>query len=89
MAREPFYAISEDAYMLGKGLSTAESRDQPEEATRQWCPYELIRAYGIKITEIEFEHPVRVGSMSYRIDILVSRRGAAVVVVECKPRDYT
>jgi hypothetical protein len=89
MARESFYEISKKAYLFGKGLPTAENRDQPEEEVRQWCAYELLRAYGVNIAEIEFEHPVRVGSKNYRIDILISRRGAPAAVVECKPRDFT
>jgi hypothetical protein len=89
MAREAFYEVDKSAYLLGYGLPGAEKRDQPEEVVRQWCAFELIRAYGIKITEIEFEHPVKVGSKNYRIDILVTRGGTPAVVVECKPRDYT
>jgi len=88
MAREPFYEINRTAYLFGKGSPTNPDRDQPEESVRQWCAYELLRAYGIKIAEIEFEHPVKVGSKNYRIDILVSRNGVPAVVVECKPRDH-
>jgi hypothetical protein len=46
------------------------------------------QGYGIKIPEIEFEHPVKVGSKNYRIDILISRRDAPTAVVECKPRNF-
>ncbi len=89
MTREAFYGIDKVAYLFGCGLPGAEKREQPEEAVRQWCAYELLRAYGIKVTDIEFEHPVKVGSKNYRIDILVSRHGVPVLVVECKPRDFT
>jgi hypothetical protein len=88
MPREPLYKIDKSAYLFGKGLPAAETRDQPEEAVRQWCAYELMRAYGMRITEIACEHPVKVGSKSYRIDILVSRHDSPAVVVECKPRSY-
>jgi hypothetical protein len=89
MARESFYEIDMPAYLFGNGLPTNEHRNQPEEMVRQWCAYELLRAYGVKISEIVFEHPVKVGSKNYRIDILVSRRSAPALVVECKPRDFT
>jgi hypothetical protein len=89
MAREKFYEIDKSAYLFGYGLPTANNRKQPEEAVRQWCAFELIRTYGIKVSEIEFEHPVKVGSKNYWIDILVSRKGAPAVVVECKTRDYS
>src|SRR5437867_2251050 len=72
MAREPFYEIPKAAYLFGGGLSASENRDPHEESVRQWCAYELLRAYGIKITEMEFERPVKVGSKRYRIDIVVS-----------------
>lgn len=41
------------------------------------------------ITDLQFEHPVRVGSKSYRIDVLVWRDGAPWAVVECKRPNHT
>jgi hypothetical protein len=67
MPRQPFYEASEAAYLFPAQLQAA--------SARQWCAYELIRAYGIIIVEREFEHRVRVGSKFYQFDVLVSRRG--------------
>lgn len=89
MTRERFYEIDTTAYLFGHGTRSAENRDQPEEAVRQWCAYELIRAYGIKVSALGFERSVKVGSKTYRIDILVCRDGVPAVVVECKPRSFT
>ena len=55
-----------------------------EEPVRQWCAFELIRAYGLTVTELTFEKKVRVGSKIYRIGILVQRNGLPWIVVECK-----
>ncbi len=56
---------------------------------RQWCAFELMRAYGISITDLSFEEQVRVGSKTYRIDILVRRGGVPWIVVECKEPGFT
>jgi hypothetical protein len=82
--RERFYEVKKDAYLFPSQLREGTNRDQREEPVRQWCAYELIRAYGIGILDMTFERPVRVGSKRYHIDILVSRRGAPWAVVECK-----
>ena len=81
---KPFYEVSPDAYLYPEKVKEAGSRKQLEEPVRQWCAYELIRAYGIAVTNIEFERPVRMGSRPHWIDILVSREGKPSVVVECK-----
>lgn len=47
MAREPFYEIPKSPYLFGYGMLAADTREQPEEEVRQWCAYELMRAYGI------------------------------------------
>ncbi len=70
--------------MFQSKLKEGIDRKQPEEPVRQWCAYELIRAYGFCIRDLTFEHPVRIGSKKYRIDILVSRRNSPWLVVECK-----
>ena len=82
--RRPFSEISPAAYLYPDRVKTAGDRKQPEEPVRQWCAFELIRAYGISITNIDFERPVRMGSRPHWIDILVSRDGKPSVVVECK-----
>ena len=61
----------------------------PEEAVRQWCVFELMRAYGVMISDLEFEHSVRIGSKRYRIDILIWRDGTPWAVVECKKTSHT
>jgi len=86
MTRKAFYEIEKAAYLFGKGGTTNPDRNKPEEAVRQWAAYELLRAYGIAISEIAFERPVRVGSKKYSIDILVSHQGVPFIVVECKLR---
>jgi len=83
LPRSPFYAVNNDAYLFSRSPSS-DDVSQPEEIVRQWCAFELIRAYGYSIADLTFEHPVSVGSKSYRIDILVRRNGAPWIVVECK-----
>lgn len=84
MLRAPFYAVSKDAYLFPAHSLRDGTREQHEEPVRQWCAYELIRAYGIKISDLIFESEVRVGSKSYRIDILVLLHGQPWIVIECK-----
>jgi len=88
MQRNEFYEVSPSTYLFPPNSMPTDHRDRPEELVRQWCAYELIRAYRISINDIDFEREVRVGSKSYRIDILVSRRGQPTIVVECKPRGH-
>lgn len=86
--RKPFYEIRPKAYLFPHQVSEAtEQRRNHEEPVRQWCAYELIRAYGIPIGNLEFERTVRVGSKQYRIDVLVSKDGRPWLVVECKRQE--
>ncbi len=80
-----FYQIKKNAYILTPPKDPGD-RLQPEEEVRQWCAFELIRVYGIRVTEMDFERPVRTGSRNHFIDILVSRGGRPWAVVECKAR---
>src|SRR5258706_10790323 len=82
--RIPFSQISPESYLYPDKVKAAGDRKQAEEPVRQWCAYELIRAYCISITSIELERRVRMGSRPHWIDILVSREGRPLVVVECK-----
>jgi len=84
MLRLPFFHLSADAYLYPGKVKATGARKQLEEPVRQWCAYELIRAYGIPVNSIEFERPVRMGSSPHYIDILVSREGKPAVVLECK-----
>jgi len=84
MTRSPFYQVSPDAYLYQDRVKISGTRKRLEEPVRQWCAHELIRAYGIKASNIEFERPVRMGSRNHWIDILVSNDGRPSVVVECK-----
>ena len=79
MSRRSFYEVPESAWLFrGAG-------HQPkEEPVRQWCAHELIRAYGLRVLDLTFEAKVKVGSKTYRIDILVHRDGQPWIVVECK-----
>ncbi len=88
MPRERFYEVNKAAYLFPAHSQPASDRDNPEEPVRQWCAYELIRAYGIPVSDIEFERPVRVGSKTYRIDILVSPGRVPRLVVECKEPNH-
>jgi hypothetical protein len=83
MIRQPFYQVPPEAYLFPSVLK-ASAPNILEEPVRQWCAYELMRAYGYPITALEFEHPVKVGSKTYGIDISVRRDGHPWIVVECK-----
>jgi hypothetical protein len=88
MARRPFYEIAKENYLFPSKSRPDGDRNTPEELVRQWCLFELMRAYGISISDIEFERPVRVGSKNYRIDILVLQDGKPWIVIECKEQNH-
>lgn len=85
--RRQFYEVKEPAYLFREKVVKEGTQDQPEERVRQWCAFELIRAYGVPVADIEFERQVKVGSKTYRIDILVSRNGDPWLVMECKQQE--
>lgn len=87
--RLPFYTIAPDSYLFASKLTAQGELNLKEEPVRQWCAFELIRAYGIKVSDISFEEEVRVGSKIYRIDILVRRNGLPWLVVECKAPEHS
>lgn len=89
MHRLPFYDIKPEAYLFSHLTRHEGERNQNEEPVRQWCAFELIRAYGIPVTNLVLEHPVKVASKKYGIDILVLRNGTPWIVIECKHREYT
>lgn len=80
----PFYSVPRSAYIHVGPRESDSPREEPEEAVRQWCAFELIRAYGFSVNDLNFETQVQVGSKCYRIDILVLRNGTPWIVVECK-----
>ena len=82
--RLSFYSPPRAAYLFASKLSAQGGANEREEPVRQWCAFELMRAYGIMIVDLSFEEEVRVGSKIYRIDILVRRNGLPWIVVECK-----
>jgi hypothetical protein len=88
MKREPFYVIPKPAWIFPQKEGDAITRNQPEEMVRQWCAFELVRAYGYRVTDLEFERPVKVGSKNYRTDILVVHDGRPLAIVECKERNF-
>ena len=83
MKRRPFYQVPSGAWLFRSALPTDSKREQHEEPVRQWCAFELMRAYGIAVTDISLEQRARVGSKSYGIDLLVSRNGSPWIVIEC------
>jgi len=87
--RQPFYEIQTDAYLFPSKVTKSETRANLEEPVRQWCAHELLRAYGIPVSQIEFEREVRVGSRCYRIDVLISKDGNPWAVIECKEPSYS
>ncbi len=87
--RIPLYPIASDAYLFQSTVEENGGLNAKEEPVRQWCAFELIRAYGLTVTELTFEENVRVGSKTYRIDILVRRSGLPWIVVECKEPGFT
>jgi len=88
MRRRSLYEVPSAAYLFCRVVSEGTALPKPEEPVRQWCAFELLRAYGFSITDLVFEHPVKVGSKKYSIDILVMRGGTPWIVVECKEPDY-
>ena len=88
MQREKYYVVPENSWLLGQRPPAPGERQKPEELVRQWCAFELIRAYGYRLSDLEFERAVRVGSKTYRIDILLLRDGTPFAVIECKERDH-
>jgi len=88
MMRNAFYEIDPKAFILRPTISDDWSIVNPEEVVRQWCAFELIRAYCISVTDLAFEYTVSVGSKTYRIDIVVLQDGKPWAVVECKKREY-
>lgn len=82
-----FYKVPCDARMLvGKSIAEGRTQDESEEDVRQWCIHELLRAYGVCITNIATERAVRVGTRTHRADIVVNRDGKPYIVIECKSR---
>jgi hypothetical protein len=84
MRRLQFYNVNPEAYLYPSISRRADLSKQKEEPIRQWCAFELMRAFGICLTDLEFERTVKVGSKKYFIDIVVLHDGAPRVVVECK-----
>lgn len=84
MNRHPFYEIPPGTYLFPEAVRSAYAQKQLEEPVRQWCAFELMRAYGISIEQLVFEYKIRVGSKFYRADIAILQNGRPWAVVECK-----
>ncbi len=85
--RSAFYKVDRGAWLLlPESRRLSKERASPEEAVRQWCLHELLRAYGVCVTNLEIERPVRVGTRRHRADIVVLRDGQPFIVIECKSR---
>lgn len=89
LQRCPFYLVPQSAYIFVAPPEPDAKSEKPEEAVRQWCAFELMRAYGFSVNDLNFETQVQIGSKSYRIDILVLRNGTPWIVVECKAPNAT
>ena len=86
--RKPFYEIEPKNFLFKPVPPGDDGKVNPEEGVRQWCAFELIRAYGIPINDLDFEHSVSIGSRTYRIDIVILQCGKPWAVVECKKREH-
>jgi len=86
--RKPFYEIEPKNFLFKPVPLGDDGKVNPEEGVRQWCAFELLRAYGIPINDLTFEYPVLVGSKTYRIDIVILQDGKPWAIVECKKRGY-
>lgn len=82
--RGPFRQIPKEVYLFSSILGEGGGPNSREEPVRQWCAFELIRSYGIHPSDLSFEEQVKIGSKTYRIDILVKRDGSPWIVIECK-----
>ncbi len=77
MTTPTYYTIPESAWLFQSQISQRRTEDKkwsnPEEAVRQWCVHELIRAYGVRIDSIEIERLVKVARerRPNRIDVVV------------------
>jgi hypothetical protein len=69
MLRAPFFEISPEAYLYPDRLKAAGDRKQLEEPVRQWCAYELIRAYGVAIGRLLLEIHARLASLLHWVPI--------------------
>jgi len=58
LSRAPLYQIDRGAYLYAP-QGTGGGNQQPEEEVRQWCAFELIRAYSYSIADLTFEHEVK------------------------------
>lgn len=79
MPPKPFYEVQPSAYIF-----IGNSVDKPEEKVRQWALYELLSTYGVGINNITIEKSVKVGTRTFRADIVILRDGSPYVVIECK-----
>lgn len=88
-----FYTVPLEACFFGKKPTESKTlKSQPndfEEVVRQWCLAELQSTYGVSITNIKIECPVKVGSKNYRADIVVLNEDSPYIVIECKRRNFT
>jgi len=92
MTTPAYYEVPESAWMFRDASAARPSTDAKwspaEESVRQWCLYELIRTYGVRIDCLEVERQVKVARerKPHRADIVVLRDGQPYVVIECKSR---
>jgi hypothetical protein len=80
--------ITKKYYEIDKSCYLFERQESPEEKIRQWALFELLSKYGINLRNIQIEVPVKVGSKSYRADIVVLRDNFPFIVIECKEQSF-
>ena len=80
MPPRAWYELSPATYLFGYPPT-------PEEAVRQWVLFEMLSIYGIHIKDIACEVPVRMGSRTYRADIVIRLHHQPHIVIECKSRE--
>ncbi len=77
-----FYEISPSRYLFNR-------KETPEEKVRQWVLFELLTGYGVHVNNLEIEHPVKIGTRTHRIDVLIIKEHKPFIVIECKRKDST
>ena len=85
MPPKPYYKIDAQNYLF----SQSELSNVHEEKVRQWLLYELMSTYGYSIQQMSTEEPIKIGSKTFRADIVLSSYGTKQVVIECKKQGHT
>lgn len=82
MIDKKYYDVAESCYLFSRQKS-------PEESIRQWVIFELLSTYGVKIGNVQIETPVKVGSKTYRADVVIYQDQKPYVLIECKEPSFS